>query len=316
MRAYNLIISSINNLRRIAGRKSEVLPVEQPRTAAGRWESVELDADEITRLANDGWSCRRIAKKLGVHHSTISARLRQLESPMPIEPTPGPIAATPTDRHQEPSGAAPEAPVQAPEAAAMVLILPALLDAPRAAQSAPAPISKPAPAQEPRWWTELPDDRRKHLSLEGDAYSHIFLTDDAYACERAWGYASPCIAFDSWHASYGQHPVIAEAEKFWVCSRSLKFLRSLQLSPIRERCLVLVDRTAYDAAQWRLQLHRERQDDGFFERCLAVGNGLRPIPELPAKIDDLVPPPELKPDVPTDYSWQPAWRLGGSAGSR
>lgn len=97
-----------------------------------------------------------------------------------------------------------------------------------------------------------------------------------------------------------------------MCSRSLKFLKALQASAVRSRCLVLVGRSAYDAAQWRLRLHRERQDDLFFQRCLAVGNGLRPIPELPAKIDDLVPPPELKPDVPTDYSWQPSWVPGGS----
>lgn len=194
---------------------------------------------------------------------------------------------------------------------------PAAIAAAAIVKTTPAAVA-PEPAPEPKWWNELPPNLRGHLQLDPDAFPSVFLTDDGHAAERAWHYGQPCIAFQCWHDAYLQHPAIAGAERFWVYSTSGKFLKSLQNSPIRSRCVVLPTDLVGNA-QWRRDLQRQRQDDSFFEKCLNCQKpGLRPIPAPPADITDLVAapePPTYEPQPPQVGYVEP-WQLGGSAASR
>lgn len=309
---HSIITRLINELavrlhRSDAMKSDDSVPIQR-RTSSGRFEPKPFDVNRARELRRSGLSVRMIAREMNVPKSTVFDALKHAE-PAPVpEKTPQEAAGqtqpkpepSPFDSVElsKPSPAAVAAPAIPPSVRVEIAVLPPALAAP-----------------EPFWWDRLPSDRRAHLMLTADAYSHVFLTDDTYAAERCWGYGQPCIAIDAWYDSYAHHPAFAGVERFWVHTTSGKLIRSLQNSAIRSRCWILpID--VVDAAQWKRDLRMQRQET-FFEACLNCRQpGLRPIPEPPAPIDDLIAPPEPKPELMADFSYQPSWMLGGSTASR
>jgi hypothetical protein len=304
-----IISSIITKIRRRDTPETDILTPEQPRTSNGQFAGQPFDLNWARELRRGGASIRQIARQLGVPKSTVAVKLAE----------PEPAAAITVESRQEHAGrtqAEPESVrafqvnLRQPSPAAIATA------ATPATVPADIPATPPAPVPEPKWWNELPPERRTHLRLEAESYNAIFLTDCEYDCLRCWGYAQPAIAIDGWYDGYLKHPAFEKTERFWVHSRNLNFLKAIQASPIRSKCVVL-PMGIVDAAQWRLEIHRKGCDDGFFEKCLDCRKpGLRAIPAPPAPIDDLVAAPEPNPEPLTDLGYQPSWMLGGSTASR
>jgi hypothetical protein len=286
--------------------QDELPACEQPRTADGRWEPLQIDLDAIQRMRSDGLSFREIARRFGVAPGTVIARCRDLEP----KPAAKPVVVPKTPL------SAPEPPRGALDTSAVTLPLLNLLNVPRAAQSAPAPLPVSVQAvPAPRHWSELDAHSRQHLRLESETFARIFIVDRSVA-DQVWHYAQPALGIDEWYDSYADHPAIMAAERVWLISHNPKVVKPLAKSSISSRCLICTAKQ-YDApfaAKERMLDQRKcgRYGGDLADKRWETGLRFEALPTDAKTLDDLCTEPE-KPQPPQDFSSAPSWILGGRA---
>jgi hypothetical protein len=278
---------------------------EQPRTTDGRWEPLQIDLDAIQRMRSDGLSFREIARRFGVAPGTVIARCRDLDP----KSSPEPVAA----------------PRTALDKSTAILPLPNLLSVPRATQTPSEPISKPAPTMEP------PMPPIYGLESIPEGITDLFLVRGELNCAYCKGYKPfvQAVGVDIWDSRLGQLPVFQDAERVWIVitrdsenppNLNAEFLNSIRRDPeFAARCLVSNADVRHVAKEhyWDLRnagaalsLQKPMLDE-LTERVFDF--------RLLSRLDttDIAALCDWHPqDVPTDYSWQPDWMLGGSSGSQ
>src|SRR5712692_6657036 len=250
---------------------------------------VHFELPEALRMLADGWSYRKIARKMGISRETVRTRILGYEArlregkPEPVQP--------------------PVVPVQRPAPAQQPPVATVQAEVPKAA--VPVPVAPPEPVNNydalVAYWAVRgvpnfkPDTRRFFLVNSRHGQQNLGI---AANCEQL------AVGITEWHKEYRED--FKTADRIWVIldrrEDNRAFLQSLSADIwVRERCMLVRSRVL-DVCKYRLLWERDHRlftkDPAFlladwsdFEKA----HGFQPIPPPNAVREHeawLAPPPE------------------------